>query len=182
MAEWGYNNVNHLLSSTPFSHRIFSCTFPLFLSFSILPSVEDVLYHEGKVRSHCFYLCGARGWGWDAFGMGFACVCVCVCVCPSVELACHCSVCFTPLSLSSVSFLWSCLSALSTFFFSHSLLVSRVKNISHATVEAFFLHRWCLLSFSPECVTLHLCHSLNNQQPKYAVIGKITSLFKGDTN
>lgn len=41
------------LTITPFAHRIFSCTFLLFLSFSILPSVEDVLYHEGKVRCNC---------------------------------------------------------------------------------------------------------------------------------
>lgn len=30
-----------------------------------------------------------------------------VCVCPSVELACHCAVCISPPSLSSVGFLFS---------------------------------------------------------------------------
>lgn len=58
----------------------FSCTFPLFLSFSILPSVEDVLYHEGKVRSHCVSVrvcVWVRMWFEGGGGMGLP-VCVCV--------------------------------------------------------------------------------------------------------
>lgn len=70
------------LTITPFAHRIFSCTFLLFLSFSILPSVEDVLYHEGKVRCNCLCVrvcalrqgCGFGVGGWT--GLPF-CVCVC---------------------------------------------------------------------------------------------------------
>lgn len=48
-----------------------------------------------------FSVCG-RMWAQKG-GMGLP---VCVCVISSVELACHCSLCITPLLLSSVSFLF----------------------------------------------------------------------------
>lgn len=73
---------------------------------SFLPSVEDVLYHEGKVDL-CVCVCGGWGgcWGcgsfrWGRAGrMGFPCVWVCVCFYPCLELICHCSVCATTPSL-----------------------------------------------------------------------------------
>lgn len=65
---------------------------------------------------------------WD----GVACVCVCVIF--RVELACHCSLCITPLLLSSVSFLflWCCEFAIYFFcLFSHSLQRFEVLIVTH---------------------------------------------------
>lgn len=106
--------------------------------------------------------------------MGWGCLCVCVCVCPSVELACHCSVRFTPPSLSSVGFLFSVAVRVCSFlFFSQPLQGGEVsltvygmsfllKNHSDAAVLLIFTRRaifgnvgtvqTSLQSLSPACI------------------------------
>lgn len=99
---------------------MFSCTFPLFLSFSILLSLEDVLYHEGKVRSHSVSICVCGGKDVGG-GMG-----LCVCACAPV-LSCN-VICFTPFSLSWVS-CFLCGPACRLFFF---FLCSKMMWKTHA--------------------------------------------------
>lgn len=107
----------------------------------------------------CFYPCVCVGkdvvWkGWDGVA--------CVCVCPSVELACHCSVCFTPPSLSSVGFLFSVALRVCSFIFSfpavsqgdtrHVWYRLSVKKLSDAAI-VFGSLKCSLLSFISDCIS-----------------------------
>lgn len=106
--------------------------FSPFFSFSVLPSLEDVLYHEGKVRcvyvSVCVLVVQNVGRGG---GMGVACMRVCA----RVELTCHCSVCFThSLSFSSCWFPVFCCPA--SFLFPPFPL----RQVSQPAIPFFFFH------------------------------------------